>query len=65
MRTAPERPQDGAPVGELWLKCEGGNRTGSHQDRAMAAGVAAAVVAGAGTVVAASSGNAGAADGRG
>ncbi|MFJ9407488.1 pyridoxal-phosphate dependent enzyme [Streptomyces sp. NPDC101393] len=53
--------QPPAGTGELWLKYEGGNPTGSHKDRAMAAGVAAAVAAGAGTVVAASSGNAGAA----
>ncbi|MFF8784538.1 pyridoxal-phosphate dependent enzyme [Streptomyces sp. NPDC015125] len=61
LRTAPDRPQDGSPAGELWLKYEGGNPTGSHKDRAMAVGVAAAVAAGADTVVAASSGNAGAA----
>ncbi|GGR19513.1 pyridoxal-phosphate dependent enzyme [Streptomyces netropsis] len=47
--------------GELWVKYEGANPTGSHKDRAMAVGVAAAVAAGADTVVAASSGNAGAA----
>ncbi|PBC86592.1 MULTISPECIES: pyridoxal-phosphate dependent enzyme [unclassified Streptomyces] len=61
LRSGSEPPQDGAPAGELWLKYEGGNPTGSHKDRAMAVGVAAAVAAGAGTVVAASSGNAGAA----
>ncbi|MFC9238250.1 pyridoxal-phosphate dependent enzyme [Streptomyces decoyicus] len=61
LRMDPERDQDGHPVGELWLKYEGGNPTGSHKDRAMAVGVAAAVAAGADTVVAASSGNAGAA----
>ncbi|MEW1748519.1 pyridoxal-phosphate dependent enzyme [Streptomyces angustmyceticus] len=61
LRTGPDRSQDGRSEGELWLKYEGGNPTGSHKDRAMAVGVAAAVAAGAGTVVAASSGNAGAA----
>jgi threonine synthase len=54
------RQEDGGE-GELWVKYEGGNPTGSHKDRAMAVGVAAAVEAGADTVVAASSGNAGAA----
>ncbi|MFF4603245.1 pyridoxal-phosphate dependent enzyme [Streptomyces sp. NPDC001339] len=49
------------PPGELWLKYEGGNPTGSHKDRAMSVGVAAALASGADTVVAASSGNAGAA----
>ncbi|MEU5209885.1 pyridoxal-phosphate dependent enzyme [Streptomyces sp. NPDC020742] len=57
----PADTQDDAPPGEVWLKYEGGNPTGSHKDRAMAVGVAAAVAAGADTVVAASSGNAGAA----
>lgn len=52
-------PEDG-PDG-LWVKYEGANPTGSHKDRAMAVGVAAALAAGADTVVAASSGNAGAA----
>ncbi|MEU2511231.1 threonine synthase [Streptomyces syringium] len=47
--------------GELWVKYEGANPTGSHKDRAMSVGVAAAVAAGADTVAAASSGNAGAA----
>ncbi|MCL7495259.1 pyridoxal-phosphate dependent enzyme [Streptomyces sp. MCA2] len=61
LRMDPGPSQDGHPVGELWLKYEGGNPTGSHKDRAMAVGVAAAVAAGADTVVAASSGNAGAA----
>ncbi|MFD7238961.1 pyridoxal-phosphate dependent enzyme [Streptomyces syringium] len=51
---------DGAD-GELWVKYEGANPTGSHKDRAMSVGVAAAVAAGADTVTAASSGNAGAA----
>ncbi|MGW7578074.1 pyridoxal-phosphate dependent enzyme [Streptomyces sp. NPDC054765] len=60
LRREPDRPQEGGPVGELWLKYEGANPTGSHKDRAMAVGVAAAVAAGADTVVAASSGNAGA-----
>jgi threonine synthase len=44
----------------LWVKDESQNPTGSHKDRAMAVGVAAAVRAGADTVIAASSGNAGA-----
>jgi threonine synthase len=47
--------------GRLWLKDESRNPTGTHKDRAMAVGVAAAVRAGASTVVAASTGNAGAA----
>ena len=59
LRDAPDR--EGGPAGEVWLKYEGGSPTGSHKDRAMAVGVAAAVAAGADTVVAASSGNAGAA----
>ncbi|MFE6689861.1 pyridoxal-phosphate dependent enzyme [Streptomyces sp. NPDC057743] len=54
-------PQSTTAGGELWLKYEGGNPTGSHKDRAMSVGVAAALAAGADTVVAASSGNAGAA----
>ncbi|MGY5130441.1 pyridoxal-phosphate dependent enzyme [Streptomyces nigrescens] len=61
LRNAPDRARGGGPAGEVWLKYEGGNPTGSHKDRAMAVGVAAAVAAGADTVVAASSGNAGAA----
>ncbi|HEV8559460.1 MAG TPA: pyridoxal-phosphate dependent enzyme [Actinophytocola sp.] len=49
------------PVGDsLWVKDESRNPTGSHKDRAMAVGVAAALAQGADTVVAASSGNAGA-----
>ncbi|MFF4226340.1 pyridoxal-phosphate dependent enzyme [Streptomyces abikoensis] len=51
---------EGGPDG-LWVKYEGANPTGSHKDRAMAVGVAAALAAGADTVAAASSGNAGAA----
>ncbi|MEV4440064.1 pyridoxal-phosphate dependent enzyme [Streptomyces sp. NPDC049577] len=51
---------DGADGTGLWLKYEGANPTGSHKDRAMAVGAAAARAAGADTVVAASSGNAGA-----
>ncbi|MEW2577282.1 threonine synthase [Streptomyces syringium] len=54
-------PSDHGDDGELWVKYEGANPTGSHKDRAMSVGVAAAVAAGADTVVAASSGNAGAA----
>ncbi|MFF5131599.1 pyridoxal-phosphate dependent enzyme [Streptomyces syringium] len=54
-------PSDHGGDGELWVKYEGANPTGSHKDRAMSVGVAAAVAAGADTVVAASSGNAGAA----
>ncbi|MFC5724314.1 pyridoxal-phosphate dependent enzyme [Streptomyces gamaensis] len=54
-------PHGGSAGGELWVKYEGGNPTGSHKDRAMTVGVAAALAAGADTVVAASSGNAGAA----
>ncbi|MEU9118941.1 pyridoxal-phosphate dependent enzyme [Streptomyces sp. NPDC048506] len=61
LRHEPQDAHDGRPTGEVWLKYEGGNPTGSHKDRAMAVGVAAAVAAGADTVVAASSGNAGAA----
>ncbi|MFF2806734.1 pyridoxal-phosphate dependent enzyme [Streptomyces sp. NPDC058000] len=62
LRTAPpEAPEPPTGAGELWLKYEGGNPTGSHKDRAMSVGVAAALAAGADTVVAASSGNAGAA----
>jgi threonine synthase len=44
----------------LWVKDESRNPTGSHKDRAMTVGVAAAREHGARTVVAASSGNAGA-----
>lgn len=44
--------------GELWVKYEGVNPTGSHKDRAMSVGVAAALAVGADTVAAASSGNA-------
>ncbi len=44
----------------LWIKDETRNPTGTHKDRAMSVGVAAAVEAGASTVVAASTGNAGA-----
>ncbi|MFV8127290.1 threonine synthase [Streptomyces syringium] len=54
-------PSDHGGDGELWVKYEGANPTGSHKDRAMSVGVAAAVAAGADTVAAASSGNAGAA----
>ncbi|MFF3272434.1 pyridoxal-phosphate dependent enzyme [Streptomyces chrestomyceticus] len=64
LRTDPAALGDGlAPEcgSELWVKYEGGNPTGSHKDRAMAVGVAAALETGADTVVAASSGNAGAA----
>ncbi|MFE6739657.1 pyridoxal-phosphate dependent enzyme [Streptomyces tubercidicus] len=61
LRNDPDADGAGGPAGEVWLKYEGGNPTGSHKDRAMAVGVAAAVAAGADTVVAASSGNAGAA----
>ncbi|KOG66161.1 pyridoxal-5'-phosphate-dependent protein subunit beta [Streptomyces griseoflavus] len=64
LRTDPAALGDGrAPEcgSELWVKYEGGNPTGSHKDRAMAVGVAAAVETGADTVCAASSGNAGAA----
>jgi threonine synthase len=45
----------------VWVKDETRNPTGTHKDRAMSVGVAAAVRAGASTVLAASSGNAGAA----
>jgi threonine synthase len=48
------------PDGPLWIKDESRNPTGTHKDRAMAVGIAAAVAAGADTVVAASTGNAGA-----
>ena len=46
---------------QLWIKDESRNPTGSHKDRAMTVGVAKAIEDGASTVVAASSGNAGAA----
>lgn len=45
----------------LWLKDETRNPTGTHKDRSMTVGVAAAVESGATTVIAASTGNAGAA----
>lgn len=45
----------------LWVKDESQNPTGSHKDRAMTVGLAKAIEDGASTVVAASSGNAGAA----
>lgn len=65
LRPAPDMNTDDdqqpSEAAELWVKYEGGNPTGSHKDRAMAVGLAAAVAAGAETVVAASSGNAGAA----
>ncbi|TJZ58797.1 pyridoxal-phosphate dependent enzyme [Streptomyces piniterrae] len=61
LRTTGGDAQQDAGSGELWLKFEGANPTGSHKDRAMAVGLAAAVAAGADTVLAASSGNAGAA----
>lgn len=47
-------------IAQLFLKNEGQNPTGSHKDRASALAVARAVSIGASTVVAASSGNAGA-----
>jgi threonine synthase len=47
--------------GRLLVKDETRNPTGTHKDRAMTVGVAAAVAAGMSTVVAASTGNAGAA----
>jgi threonine synthase len=47
--------------GSLWVKDESRNPTGTQKDRAMAVGVAAAVSLGASTVVAASTGNMGAA----
>ncbi|WP_459617731.1 pyridoxal-phosphate dependent enzyme [Bordetella sp. 2513F-2] len=46
-------------VGQLWLKCEGANPTGSHKDRMAAQLVSRARLAGAERVAAASSGNAG------
>ncbi|MEV0372430.1 pyridoxal-phosphate dependent enzyme [Streptomyces sp. NPDC050636] len=61
LRTDADDAQQPPDTAELWVKYEGGNPTGSHKDRAMAVGLAAAVAAGADTVVAASSGNAGAA----
>ncbi len=48
-----------AGVGELWLKCESSNPTGTHKDRMAAQLVSRAVLAGAPLVVAASSGNGG------
>lgn len=48
-----------APSGRIWLKNEGANPTWSHKDRAMSAATAKAAEAGAATVVAPSSGNAG------
>jgi threonine synthase len=47
-------------VAEVWLKNEGQNPTGSHKDRMSAFAVARAAALGYNTVVAASSGNAGA-----
>ena len=46
-------------VGQLWLKCESANPTGSHKDRMAALVVSRAKLAGANRVAAASSGNAG------
>lgn len=46
-------------VGQLWLKCESANPTGSHKDRMAAQLVSRARLAGATRVAAASSGNAG------
>ncbi|KRC76247.1 threonine synthase [Achromobacter sp. Root83] len=46
-------------VGQLWLKCESANPTGSHKDRMAAQLVSRARLAGASRVAAASSGNAG------
>lgn len=46
-------------VGQLWLKCESANPTGSHKDRMAAQLVSRAYLAGARRVAAASSGNAG------
>ncbi len=46
-------------VGQLWLKCESANPTGSHKDRMAAQLVSRARLAGAQRVAAASSGNAG------
>lgn len=46
-------------IGQLWLKCEGANPTGSHKDRMAAQLVSRARLAGATRVAAASSGNAG------
>ncbi|MEN5165318.1 pyridoxal-phosphate dependent enzyme [Achromobacter kerstersii] len=46
-------------VGQLWLKCEGANPTGSHKDRMAAQLVSRAALSGATRVAAASSGNAG------
>lgn len=55
---APDLARDEG-VGELWLKCEGANPTGSHKDRMAAQLVSRARLAGASRVAAASSGNAG------
>ncbi|WP_417219698.1 pyridoxal-phosphate dependent enzyme [Achromobacter spanius] len=46
-------------IGQLWLKCEAANPTGSHKDRMAAQLVSRAQLAGATRVAAASSGNAG------
>lgn len=46
-------------IGQLWLKCESANPTGSHKDRMAAQLVSRARLAGATRVAAASSGNAG------
>jgi threonine synthase len=48
------------PGRHLWIKDESRNPTGSHKDRAMSVGLTRALEVGASTVVAASSGNAGA-----
>ncbi|MEV5510606.1 pyridoxal-phosphate dependent enzyme [Streptomyces orinoci] len=53
--------EDSPRGGEVVVKYEGANPTGSHKDRAMAVGVAAAVASGADTVAVSSSGNAAAA----
>ena len=54
-------PTINSPVctGQLFIKMESRNPTGSHKDRGMAAGVSAAVALGQEVVVVASSGNAG------
>jgi threonine synthase len=44
-------------LGQLWLKCEGGNPTGSFKDRGMVLAVAKAAEEGARAVVCASTGN--------
>ncbi|MFI9724492.1 pyridoxal-phosphate dependent enzyme [Streptomyces sp. NPDC052396] len=51
-------PLGDSSQGELVVKYEGANPTGSHKDRAMAVGMAAAVASGADTVAVSSSGNA-------